>query len=211
MGKPLVLYCDDQKVRFIEPFKLRHKENYTVIDTDDAADVIRMLDGMEKKPDLILLDLFHPRNHADVDCDLSREANLALQDLNRRIAEVETLVNRAWTPQGITVLREIRRKYSREEIPVVIYTQKGLIFLEDGQIREIESLGADVLLKDSAKVSETTERLFLDNKINEAKENWARIRKEKRSFKNKLRRDVVISTISVLVGFGLSLLSAAYF
>jgi hypothetical protein len=54
----------------------------------------------------------------------------------------------AYEPLGLTALKQIRRVFKTDDVPVLVYTQSGMLMLDDRGIQEIERLGAGWLLKD---------------------------------------------------------------
>jgi hypothetical protein len=155
-----ILYCDDQE-RFREEFLARHRDRFEIEMTDEITSVLPTLlrKRPQELPDLLLLDLYHDIDSSNVDGrdDRIREAKAALEELDASIRQAKFRVDRAWRPVAIDVAEEIRRHFSAHDLPIMIYSQKGLFFLDDEQMRRIENAGVDWLLKDSDRFSATTE------------------------------------------------------
>ena len=162
-----ILYCDDQE-RFRTGFKERHKDCFNIETLSDIHDVYSKLMDKEKLPDLLILDLYHPKDIPKQN-KIAERAEKKLQELKKKISEVKKLVYEAWDPIAIDVLRQIRKLYSENELPVMIYTQRGLFFLDDKQIREIEELGAEWLLKDFIRIQAMTESVRILKYIHRCK------------------------------------------
>ncbi|MFC1583713.1 hypothetical protein ACFL4U_03410, partial [Candidatus Neomarinimicrobiota bacterium] len=153
--KPRILYCDDQE-RFLEDFIRRHDSDFEIDTTTDITNVFQLLKEKKTRPDLVVLDLYHPRD-INAQSELAASANEKLQELSEKISEVKGFVDEAWSPDGIDILREIRERYPVHKVPVLIYTQRGLFLLEDSQLKAIEQLDCEWLLKDKARISAATE------------------------------------------------------
>jgi hypothetical protein len=155
-----VLYCDDQQ-EFVDSFRDRHAEDFDVESLSNIADVYRAITERRPSelPDVLLLDLYHGRLDAS-DPELRAHQQLAkekLNELGEKIAEVREYVDRAWSPLAIDVLEELRESYPQHKLPVMIYTQRGLLLLKDEEIRRIEEAHAEWLLKDPERISRETE------------------------------------------------------
>jgi hypothetical protein len=193
-----VFYCDDQK-RFREEFVLRHGDRFEVEAIDDISQVLPALRSRKKEdlPDLLLLDLYHdidPARGDDKD-DRAAKANAALRELGEAVRRTKSQVDSAWQPVAIEVAEEIRRYFSPHALPIMIYTQKGLLFLDDEQMRRIEEAEVDWLLKDSARFSAATEDLSIRRAV------------ERSRTSSQVPRDVKIAAWSVGAGFTGSLLT----
>ena len=162
MKMKTIVYCDDQ-ARFREQFLERHRDHYDIILVNDTRDLLVTLDKLKILPDLVLLDLFHPREDDPEFEERVARAEASLADLDRQIEETGRIVHEAWEPSGLDILKLIRQKYSVRKLPVVIYTQKGLVLLGDNELREAEENGADWLLK--KKLSARTEQVAIDRII----------------------------------------------
>ncbi len=158
-----VLYCDDD-ARYIDAFRARHADNFDVEVQSSISGVYRDISGRRDRelPDVLLLDLYHPTSQVTADALVTREAAKAkLEALSAMIREVREHVDRAWTPSAISVLEELRAEYPEYKLPVMIYTQRGLLMLTDAEIRRIEDADADWLLKDPERISDATEAAWI--------------------------------------------------
>jgi len=186
MRKPKVLYCDDQQ-SFRDDFVRRHSNNMEIKTLSDIGEVINALDSTNFKPDILLLDLYHPLNIANQQ-EKAALAQKKLEELRDKITEVKKFVDQAWAPAAIDVLREIRRKYKASKLPVLVYTQRGLSFMDDKQLREVEKMDADWLIKDFQRVAPATEELRIKNHIRV----WCK--------KKRFARDITIALIFTIFG-----------
>lgn len=162
MNRYVVVFCDDQD-RFRTEFEKNHKDYYDIINVDNTDNLIQVLDNLKKLPDIVLLDLYHPRDHNDDFEERRLKAEAELTKLDEQIEITNQAVLEVWEPHGIEILKSIRLKYPVHKLPVAIYTQKGLILLEDNKLREVEQLGAHWLLK--KKLSPNTEKTRIDRII----------------------------------------------
>jgi CheY-like chemotaxis protein len=157
--KKQIVYCDDQQ-RFRDEFTSRHKEYYDIVTVEDTRDLLKKIDQFKKLPDLVLIDLYHPRDD-DITYEQKRLlAEESLAKLDKQIDETNQFVLNAWEPGGLEVLRLIRQKYSLEKLRIAFYTQKGLVLLSDAELREAKQLGVDWLIK--KKLSPRTEKVWMD-------------------------------------------------
>jgi hypothetical protein len=83
--------------------------------------------------------------------------------------EVRDCVEKAWSPTAIDVLEALRREYPAHKLPIMIYTQRGLLLLNDGEIQRIEQADAEWLLKDPARISGATEAIRIRRFAEQAK------------------------------------------
>ena len=162
MSKKLVVICDDQK-RFIDTFITNHREHYTIHPVGKVANLIDALKQMETLPDILLLDLYYPRD-SNPDFEQRRlAAEQALRALDEQIATTKKAVDDTWEPFGVEMLKLLRESYTPEELPIAIYTQKGLLLLEDHQLLDVERHNGHWLLK--KKLTPTTEKCRIDRII----------------------------------------------
>lgn len=66
--KKSILYCEDQE-NFRQDFIKRHENDFETETVFNIQDLILYLKKLKKLPDLLLLDLYHPRdinNHEEV-------------------------------------------------------------------------------------------------------------------------------------------------
>jgi hypothetical protein len=195
-----VLYCDDQE-RFREKFLIRHRDHFDIETTDDIASVLPILLSRrhEDFPDLLLLDLYHDTDPANDDGqdDRVKEAKAALEELDESIRRARSQVDLAWRPVAVEVAEEIRRHFPVHALPIMIYSQKGLFFLDDEQMRQIEAAEVDWLLKDSDRFSAVTEDVRIRRVVQRSKAS------------KRIPRDVRIAIWSVTAGLVGSALTLA--
>ena len=181
-----ILYCDDQQ-RFLDAFAQRHADEFEVETLSDVSGVVRRLRESKRLPDLLLLDLYHPLDVADFESGrVAAEAKL--QELRSKIAEVKPSVDRVWAPVATHVLDEIRTEFPSHKLPILIYTQRGLLLLDDGDLRAIETSDADWLLKDANRISAVTESIRIKK--------FVRLMRRQRQ----LDRDIVLGAIFTFAG-----------
>jgi CheY-like chemotaxis protein len=157
--KKRIIYCEDQQ-RFREEFTNRHKAFYDIVTVDDTRDLLKTIEQFKKLPDLVLIDIYHPREN-DTDYEQKRLlAEESLSKLDKQIDETNKFVLDAWEPGGLEVLRLIRQKYPTDKLRISFYTQKGLVLLSDTELREAKQLGVDWLIK--KKLSPRTEKVWMD-------------------------------------------------
>ena len=161
MTRKNLLICDDQQ-RFIDTFRKNHNLYY---DIREELDIRQLLDRIEEnKPDLILLDLYHPKDDKEDFESRRLAAEKELKNLNIQIEKTREAVNATWTPLGLDILKDIRDKYSALDIPVVIYSQRGLFLLNDDQVRFVEENDGYWMLKN--EYTARTEKTRMDRIMN---------------------------------------------
>ena len=172
-ARKTVFYCDDQKI-FIDKFKEKHSSDFDIISTTDASGyknliVEKMNSGI--KPDLILIDLYHPNLREDFDKNFE-EAQEKLEELKDKIEEIRLFIEKTWIPIGIDVLTELRKEKKLNSVPIMFYTQRGLLFMDDDQLKTIYENNCDWILKDKRQSSRIAERERMHQVIrNHEKEN----------------------------------------
>lgn len=189
--KKSILYCEDQE-NARQDFIKRHGNDFEINTISDIQDLIFHLKKLKKLPDLLLLDLFHPRgipNQEEVGILIDQK----LQEITEKISDVKKYVDQAWDPIGIEALQEIRQHYPAHKLPVLIYTRIGLFLLEDDKVRALENLDADWLIKDKERISPTTESIRIRRYIKKCTES-----------RRLLKRDVSLAVISAILGVVLS-------
>lgn len=193
-----ILYCDDQP-RFLDDFARRHGDHFDIEPVGDISGVLPTLRDRkpEALPDLLLLDLYHdidPSDQASAQTRI-REANAALDQLDAAIERAKLKVDSAWRPVAVEIAEAIRQQFPSHVLPIMIYSQKGLFFLDDEQIRRIENAEVDWMLKDSSRFSAATED--------------ARIRRvvERSRASQQMPRDIKVAAWSVSAGLAGSLLT----
>ncbi len=146
MDQKRVMICDDQE-RFIEEFSEYHDKHYDIHKVEDIGDLIKRIKDLKKIPDLLLLDLYHPKDGKKVPEGIEKKAEDSLKDLDVQIEKTNKAVLNAWEPLGLDILINLRMEFSPKELPIVIYTQKGLSLLSDSQISIVDEQNAHWLLK----------------------------------------------------------------
>jgi len=144
-----ILYVDDQQ-RFLEQFVGDHLERFEVEVERDISNVLPLLRSRRRRelPDLLLLDLYHDiDSEGDGRQERVEEAEAALRELGSVLDRVEEKVDRAWEPVGLDVLEEIRKHFTPRRLPIMIYSQRGLFFLDEDQMKRVEEVEADWMLK----------------------------------------------------------------
>ncbi len=162
MSKFVVMLCDDQ-ARFRDEFIRRHQAHYDIIVVEDSANVIDKINQLKNLPDILLLDLYHPKDDNDDFEQRRMRAEDELTKLDQQIEITNQAVLDTWEPHGIDVLRALRQQYPMHKLPVAIYTQKGMILLNDDQLRAVEQFDGHWLLK--KKLSARTEKTRIDRLI----------------------------------------------
>lgn len=162
MNKTDVLICDDQQ-RFIEKFKNNHSNHYDIHEVNDINKLFKKID--EVKPNIVLLDLYHPKD-SNTDFEIRKEkAEQELKNLDRQIEITKQAVDNVWEPIGLDILGQIRTKFSPDELPVMIYSQRGLVLMGDEQLQKVEKLKGHWMLKNVS--SKTTEKIRIDRIVEE--------------------------------------------
>ncbi|HVY77728.1 MAG TPA: hypothetical protein VG898_04400 [Solirubrobacterales bacterium] len=200
-GRLRVLYCDDQE-SFRKEFLTRHRDHFEIETTDDIAGVLPTLLNRrhEELPDLLLLDLYHdidPANDDDGRDDRVKAAKAALEELDESVQRARSKVDLAWRPVAVEVAEGIRRHFPMHDLPIMIYSQKGLFFLDDEQMRRIEAAEVDWLLKDSDRFTAVTEDVRIRRVVQRSKAS------------KRVPRDVRIAIWSVTAGLVGSALTLA--
>jgi hypothetical protein len=180
-----ILYYDDQgkfRKRFIE----RHGKRFKIDLANDISDVLRALhERRSELPDLLLLDLYH-----DIDRSATQqtrrvaEAEAALEELNVMLRQVKATVDLTWQPAALETLRRVREHFSARDLAIMVYSQRGLFFLDEGQMSQVEDAQAHWMLKDKGEHYEA--------------ERIRRVVEQRPS--RRLARDATIAFISVVAG-----------
>jgi CheY-like chemotaxis protein len=157
-----VWYLDDNR-DYLDQFMERHKGHFSISLFDN---VVEFLEGIQEVkyggpefPDILLVDLYAPLSRFEANLKLKEEADQKIQQFLQLEKELKNYVDNAWEPYGIEVVNSVRGRYSHNELPIAIYTQRGLVLLDDELIIELEKMGIEWLLK--KQFSAQTERLFL--------------------------------------------------
>lgn len=186
MKKLKVLYCDDQR-KFIDKFIERHGNNFDIQTISNIGDVYHTLRELKQLPDILLLDLYHPRESPNQK-ELEATANEHLEMFKNNMVDVANYINAAYHPVGIDVAREIREHYPASKLPILIYTQFGFLFLNDDKMRDIYQLHADFLAKDNERILPVTEEIQIRHAIKTC------------TCKRSIPRDVILTLIGAIIG-----------
>lgn len=161
-----VYYCDDQQ-NFIDTFTASHADEFEIhssLDISRAKADVQKLIEQGKCPDIILLDLFHPK--AGPDFEARRDlAKRKLEELTAKIKEIHPFIEAAWRAEGIEALKELRTLRTLDHVPILFYTQRGLVFLSEKELVEIYKNDSDWMLKDSDFSSPITERARINQMV----------------------------------------------
>jgi CheY-like chemotaxis protein len=141
-----VLYCDDRQ-QDREAFRTAHVGEFRLEIVGDISEVPRRVGRLKQLPDVVVLDLYHPRDVPDFEVR-RREAEARLDELTTAIERAKLAVDKAWTPRALDILEELRAQYTGRALPVMVRTRRGLLLLDDDELRRIESSDAEWLLKD---------------------------------------------------------------
>ncbi len=177
-ARKILFYCDDQP-EFIEKFKARHDDEYEIHGSTDitkAKGEVLSLIHQGRKPDIILLDLYHPRECPNFEAN-RRTAETKLEELRQKIEEIRPYINRTWMPEGISALEELRTLKELSAVPILFYTQRGLLFMSDDQLQTIYDKDSDWMLKDRENSSNIAERARINQLIrrNAERHHWFKI------------------------------------
>ena len=170
MPRKRILICDDQQ-KFIDAFKQAHKNHYIIEEEPDIRKLAERIEGGE--PDLILLDLYHPKDDKNDFVERLQEAESQLENLDKQIENTKRAVKSAWDTLGIKALKDIREKY--EDIPVVIFSQTGPILLDDEEIKSVVTNDGYFMLKKEHNMRNMSMEL---NSIMENKSKLQKLRQE---------------------------------
>lgn len=178
-----LLYCDDRPGD-VQQFVERHGSEFRIEVVTDLSQIARALTDDRHLPDLVVLDLYHPRRGADFE-HRRDEAEQRLDELTEAIARAKLAVDRAWAPQGIDILEELRAKYSPRQLPVMITTRRGLLLLDTDELLRIERSDAEWLLKDHDPVVNASRMRTFTHRLRSSP---------------RLQRDVTVSAASTIAG-----------
>lgn len=161
-GKINAWYLDDNQ-DYLNRFNERHNNHFAVNSFNNA---VELLEGLRKInpddknfPDILLVDLYAPLSASEVNPVLLEETNQKLKLFFQMEKKLKGYVDSAWEPYGVEIVNSVREHYSYDDLPIAIYTQRGLVLLEDEFIIELEQLGISWLLK--KQFSAETDRLIL--------------------------------------------------
>ena len=186
--KEIILYCDDEEF-FRNEFRRRHSNDFQIETVSNIKEIFNKLRQMKKLPDLLLLDLYYPKEIPNLS-EAEKVAKEKIKSFNLNVRELKQFVDAAWEPVGIDALEEIRELYPEKKLPILIYTQGGLFAMDDKKIRTVENFGADWLLKDGDRISPTTEAIRIRRYIRRCQES-----------RQLLKRDIKMALFGAILSF----------
>lgn len=155
-----VLFCDDEEFQR-EKFLQTHNGSAFHITTEANIDILpTKLSTMESLPDLLVLDLFHPRPSVNpVQAKhLNDECNKTVEEIKKLLIKARGQIDPLFAPRAIDMVREIR-KYDRfKKLPILLYTRYGIVTVNDDEMREAISVGANWMLK--GRAAEVEQRIM---------------------------------------------------
>jgi hypothetical protein len=184
-----ILYFDDQD-KYRDAFEARHGEHFDIDPQGDISNVQSSLEERSGLPDLLVLDLYHDIDRSDAAWTRRvAEADAALEELNDMLRRVKEKVDLAWEPAALVTLKRVRERFSARELPIMVYSQRGLFFLDEGQMKQVEEVQAHWMLKDKGEHYEA--------------ERIRRVVEQRPS--RRIARDLTIAIASVVAGAAISL------
>ncbi|MDR2579063.1 MAG: hypothetical protein LBC70_09720 [Chitinispirillales bacterium] len=106
-----------------------------------------------KKPDIILIDLFHPRTQ---DPSVLAAGEAAIENLQAAIEDAKEPIYRAWEPCGFDMLRDARMLKECADIPIAIYTEQGLTLAGNIELQKVSQENGEWMLKGQSDYYETS-------------------------------------------------------
>ncbi len=161
--KKKVWFLDNNAVS-LKQFSARHGEVFEIRIFDNVVELMNCLMEVSNAPhfpDVLLTDLYAPLEALHVDLKLLAKTEKALSVFMDGVATLKESVDNAWNPSGVAIVKAVRSIY--EKLPILLYTQRGLILLDDDALIQLEHLDVGWLLKN--QFSADTERLFLTKNI----------------------------------------------
>jgi hypothetical protein len=154
--KPLVFFCDDKK-EWTDKFKERHGDNFDIKTTNKGEDFLKELGELVKRrqtPDIILIDLYHPRYTEDEEKQkkLNVEGNAAIKQLEANIEDGKKPILKAWIPLGYLLLERARAMCPHT--PIAIYTEQGLTLADNDELGRVSKANGEWFLKGTAGIYE---------------------------------------------------------
>jgi hypothetical protein len=142
--KPIIFFCDDKK-KWTDIFTQRHEKEFEIETTNSSRNfklILKDLIGKGKNPDVILIDLYHPRTE-DETIIMAGEA--AVEQLKVAIEDAKKPIHRAWNPDGFKMLKEARELCP--DTPIAIYTEQGLTLAGDTELKKVSDENGEWMLK----------------------------------------------------------------
>jgi hypothetical protein len=157
--KPFIFFCDD-KPKWTDKFKARHGENFEIKTTNKSSEFVRELTELVRRgqiPDIILIDLYHPR---DTDNgkreELDIEGQAAIDRLVAAIKKEKVPILEAWEPLGYLLLEKARKLCPHT--PIALYTEQGLTLASNAELERVSKANGEWFLKG-------TEGLYEDDRL----------------------------------------------
>lgn len=159
--KPTIFYCDD-KEKWLNTFCDRHKDEYNIITTLTVAGFKTKLHELVEEnniPDIILIDLYHPKfadpNEQEKRNEIGQEA---IDKLESTKSEVRIPIQATWSAEGFEMLRFARETLSDAHIegtPIAIYTEQGLALATNTELETVAKLDGKWIIKGGSNSYET--------------------------------------------------------
>lgn len=157
--RPRALIIDDNP-GYIKMFIERQRGHYDIEAISSEDVVMSTLSRMESRnelPDIFLVDMYYPTE--DEDLGLIDIANTKLREFAQLENETQKLMSEAFSPIGLSILRQVRRIIPASKLPMAMYTTSGLVTIGDRDFREVQRLECGWLLKD--RYDERTEEVMI--------------------------------------------------
>jgi len=156
----LVYICDDQR----EMIDLFVKNNEKHFDIKSFLTIKALKDAtLEKKPDLILMDLFWQKENASP--EITRLADEKLHAFQAGLKDLREAIYKAYLPLGITGLSAIRKTPEIKGVPVMVYSRTGQLLLSSEDVHAVVEANAEWLPKDQDNVTPDIESLWMESFI----------------------------------------------
>jgi hypothetical protein len=150
-----ILYCDDNP-KWIADFERNHSDRFEIKAISNGTDfepTLRTLINQNKVPDIILIDLFHPKhNDRSKQKEMEIEGKAAIVRLEKAIGEARIPIYAAWEAYGLDMLKQARKLCP--DTPIAIYTQQGLSIVRDDELIRVSESKGEWLLKGRDKFYE---------------------------------------------------------
>jgi len=143
-SKPLIYFCDD-KPKWTEKFIANHRGQFDIETTNKSHEFKATLEDLirkGRKPDIILIDLYHPKT--DDETTLAA-GDAAIDTLKADIKKAKVHILEAWSPEGFIMLEEARNLCP--DIPIAIYTEQGLTLANDDELLHVANKKGEWMLK----------------------------------------------------------------
>jgi hypothetical protein len=155
-NKYFIFYCDDNP-DWISKFKNNHSKEFeikTITNGTDFEPTLKDLIAQRKEPDIILIDLFHPKHNDLVKQKrMESEGLAAITRVTKAIEDARVPIYAAWEAYGLYMLKQARRLCP--DTPIAIYTQQGLSIVKDDELIIVSESKGEWLLKGRDRFYET--------------------------------------------------------